>query len=260
MRVKNILCGLGAIILLSACDVTFMDKLYDEQETSSSSSSNSSSSEDTTQESTSVTLADGSIEGTFEYLNCTAYTTWAYVNLAAGTSEIVDLDYTQQIYVDSSGDSTIYEYIDSLHTASVPDERTFAIHRYDSKTNSCGVLETDYSSIADFRAAVENGEWDALSEDMFTPDTESTVIFDMSGMMSSRIGYVASPLNAVLSQWMYVDTSNMPPDYYTSDKVYLILESDGTVSAVLFTGYSNPYYYDTKGYISFDYVYGIIQL
>ncbi len=260
---KTIRGGVSLLLLcflFAACDVAFMDRLYDEQESSASTSGGSSNDEGSTQESSSVTLADGSVEGTFEYLNATSYTSWVYVDLASGVATTADVDYVQQIYYDGSGDEAVYEYIDSVHVASVPESWTLAIHRYDVKTNGCGALATDYSEISEFRAAVEAGEWNDLSADMFTADVSSMIIFDMSGMMSSRIGYVESGLNAVLCSWMTVDTSNMPPDYSTSDKVYLLLEGDGTVSALRFTGYSNPYYYDTKGYISFDYVYGIIVL
>ncbi len=176
----------------------------------------------------SATTETEDVAGTMSYLDCTTYTNWVYVDLRDGTSESL------------------------AYNEAEPEEWTIALHRYDLKTNNGVALKTAYTSLAELQADIEAGTYlPALSD--FAPDTDGQIIIDMSGMMSGVIGYADSPLNEVLGEWMDVDTSNMPPTYTMHDNVFLVYVG-GTLSAMQFTGYSNPYYYDTKGYISFDYV------
>ncbi len=237
---------IGATFSLLSCDL--FDDIYDDSSAIAS---------DESGQSKTVTLSDGSIAGSYSVLNATSYTNWVYVNLKDGTSETHEVGYDRLVYYDGSGEEAVWEYRHVALEATMPDEWTFALHRYDCKSNGGSAYETESESLSDFRAAVEEGYLSTITEDMFIEDEESMISIDMSGMMSSILGYAETLLNTELGKWMYIDTSNMPPDYYTSDKVYLLKDSEGVISAVIFTGYSNPAYYDTKGYISFDYIYSI---
>ena len=60
-------------------------------------------------------------------------------------------------------------------------------------------------------------------------------------------------LNDILSGWLNVDTSSMPPIYTMSNQVYLIRLKDNTYAAIRFTNYTNAR--GIKGYIDFDFLY-----
>lgn len=175
-------------------------------------------------------------ENSYAYADCTSYTNWVYFYLA---------DNSQQTF-------------DYKTTDGIPDGWTFAMHRYDCKTNGGSAYETEYTSLNLLNAAIEAGTFTMPSADKFTADTEDSVIVDMSHMMEGYLSYSKTTVNHELSRWLYVDTSNMPPSYSQSGKVYLIKTADGKVAAVSFTAFSNPYQYDTKGYISFDYIYPLM--
>ncbi len=174
-------------------------------------------------------------DNSFSYIDATSYTTWNYINLEDGS-----------IYA--------LEYDD---TVNIPKNWTFALHRYDCKTNSGKAIETEFSSISDFLSAFEAGSYHIPEDSAFKCDTIGEIIIDLSQMMSEIIIYAESEVNKELSKWLDVDTSVMPPIYTPSNKVYLLKLEDGSIAAIRFTGFSNPFYYDTKGYISFDYIYPI---
>ncbi len=75
----------------------------------------------------------------------------------------------------------------------------------------------------------------------------------MSHMMDGYIDYADANINNVIGKWLNVDTSSMPPDYAMDSNVYLVRTKSDNVYAIRFTGYSNPYQSNTKGYISFEY-------
>ena len=50
----------------------------------------------------------------------------------------------------------------------------------------------------------------------------------MSGMMEGNIKYTEDYRNDILSGWLNVDTSSMPPIYTMSNQVYLIRLKDNT--------------------------------
>lgn len=170
-------------------------------------------------------------ENSYSYVDCTSYTTWVYFNLEDGSQTPLDYD----------------------NTTDVPSDWTFAMHRYDCKTNGGSAYETSFTSITDLTASISAGTFTIPAANAFTADIDSKVIVDMSGMMEGNIGYADSQLNEVMGLWLDVDTSNMPPNYTESKKVYLLRTASGDVYAILFTAYSNPQKYNTKGYISFDY-------
>ena len=61
----------------------------------------------------------------------------------------------------------------------------------------------------------------------------------MSGMMEGNIKYTEDYRNDILSGWLNVDTSSMPPIYTMSNQVYLIRLKDNTYAAIRFTNYTN---------------------
>lgn len=173
-------------------------------------------------------------ENTLSYVDARSYTEWVYIDLSEGTT--LALDYKD--------------------TASVPERWTFALHRYDCKTNGGSALETPFTSLDDLLLALSQETYKPDPSE-FTPDTEGDIIIDVSHMIEGYLIYDIASRNEALSLWLNVDISTMPPIYTQSGKVYLLREADGTLSALRFTGFSNPYYYDTKGYISFQYRYDI---
>lgn len=171
---------------------------------------------------------------TFQYIDATKYTNWIYINLHKKDS--VTLDY---------------------QAPEVPIEWDIALHRYDVKTNGGAGIETDFETLEALETAVEDGSYESPYNSQWVSDVEDSVTVDMSHMMEGYLVYAASPRNREIGKWLNVDTSTMPPIYTPSNKVYLVKFKDGTIAAIRFTGFSNPNYYNTKGYISFDYLYPI---
>lgn len=169
-------------------------------------------------------------ENSYTYVDCTDYKTWVYFNLEDGSQTSLSYD-----------------------SEELPSDWTFAMHRYDCKTNGGSAYETSYTSITDLTTAISAGTFSIPDASAFTADVDSKVTIDMSHMMEGYLDYADSKVNEVMAKWLYVDTTNMPPEYTPSNKVYLVRTADGKVYAVLFTAYSNPQKYNTKGYISFDY-------
>lgn len=177
------------------------------------------------------TAASGN--GSFSYVDATSYTAWVYIDLASGTQTPLAYD----------------------NTADIPAGWTFAIHRYDCRTNGGGAFETAYTSLKALSDDLSAGRFTLPAAAEYAPDEDGEITTDMSHMMDGYLVTAPARLNKVLNRWLTVDTSTMPPAYTMSGRVYLIRTSDGTVGAIQFTAFSNPYNYDTKGYISFDYVY-----
>lgn len=169
----------------------------------------------------------------FTCVDATSYDRWVYLSLSKGTALTVPI---------ADG------------TEAVPAEWDLALHRYDVKTHGGRVCDTGYTSLADFNRDVLNRTYRFPSDDRYTADifTESTVVIDMSGMMQGTLVYTPSFYNEVLSGWLRVDTSRMPPDYVPSGKVYLLKLADGTVAAIRLTDFMKA---SVKGYMSFDYIY-----
>lgn len=175
-------------------------------------------------------------ENAFSLVDCTSYTNWTYFNLADGTSQTLDYQADE---------------------AEIAAGWTFAMHRYDCKTNGGGAYETSFSTLDELTAALSGGTFSLPAANDYEADVADSVTVDMSHMMEGYLVYAKSTVNTVLGRWLDVDTSNMPPNYTQSNKVYLIRTSGGEVAAISFTGYSNPYEYNTKGYISFDYIFPV---
>ncbi len=172
-------------------------------------------------------------ENSYQYIDATKYTNWIYINLHGRDS--VTLDYR--------------------YTANIPHHWDLAIHRYDVKTNGGGALETNYTSLDALRSDIESGVFVEPVGANYKEDVADSIIVDMTTMMQGYITRSASAKNLEMGKWLDVDLSTMPPIYTPSGKVYLLRMSDATVAAIRFTGFSNPNLYNTKGYISFDYLY-----
>lgn len=159
------------------------------------------------------------------FIDARDYEKWTYINLEDKTADTANM----------------------VHGDAEPQKWHFAIHRYDVKTHDGSARQTDYTTFDELKASgdYENG--------VFTTDTLSKVIVDMSGMMSGQLVYHDSEVNKVLSRWLKVDTSVMPPIYTMSGKVYILRMDDGMLAALLFTDYMNES--SVKGYITIRYIY-----
>ncbi len=158
------------------------------------------------------------------YVDATSYTRWVY--LTFGTMRMDTLDVTQ------------------------PEPATWdlALHRYDAKTHGGAVAETSARDFADLGSATVGD---------FEPDawTETQIITDMSHMMDGYLSYVPSDYNARLSTWLDVDTSNMPPTYTLSGRIYRIRLADGTQAAVRLSNFMDAA--GVKGYLTIEYMYPV---
>ena len=173
-----------------------------------------------------------------------------------GFIKIDETDKSGIIYVDASTYDR-WVYIDfknrKIDTTNIlmdekePEQWSFALHRYDVKTCNGSACETNFSSLEDLRAAGD------IDFSHFVYDVEDSVAVDMSGMMDGIILYAHSPRNPVLSKWMHVDTSVMPPIYTLSNKVYILQMPDGSRAALLFVNYMNAA--SAKGFITIHYLY-----
>ena len=167
-------------------------------------------------------------------------------------SQVKTVEYTEWAYIDLSARKVTTVQIGEEYEEEIPEEWDFAIHRYDIKTNGGAACQTDYTSIDDFIAAGKLPEAGKFVEDEWTTNK---IAIDMSGMMEGNIVYTDSYYNTVLSGWLNVDTSTMPPIYTMSSQVYLLRLKDNTYAAIRFTNYTNAK--GIKGYIDFDFSYPI---
>mgnify|MGYP002858925389 CR=1 FL=1 len=176
--------------------------------------------------------------------------------LPFGFIQVNEADDSGTIYIDAR-DYEKWTYISlkdkSVDTANMvkeepePSRWDFALHRYDVKTNQGAARETEFLTMDALKA---HGHYD---EGLFVADTAGRVVVDMSTMMEGYLGYHASNVNKVLSRWLNVDTSTMPPIYTMSGKVYLLRLADGTFAALLFTDFMDES--SVKGYITIKYIY-----
>lgn len=167
-------------------------------------------------------------------------------------SQVKTTEYTEWVYINLSGSKATTVKIGEEYDSEIPADWDFAIHRYDLKTNGGAACQTAYKSIDALKAAAKLPEAEDFIKDEWTTDQ---IAIDMSGMMDDNIIYTDSYRNPVLSGWLNVDTSTMPPIYTMSKQVYLIRLKDNTYAAIRFTNYTNAR--GIKGYIDFDYLYPI---
>lgn len=167
------------------------------------------------------------------YIDATSYTKWTYIDF-----DTYSID-TTLIAEDGSESGEVMEGWD------------LAVHRYDTKSNGGSVLETEYTSLDEFRASgrIPEGEY---VEDIWTEDR---ITIDMSQMMNGVILYAPSWFNPELSKWLNVDTSTMPPVYTMSGRVYVLKTQDGKAAALQLNNYMNDS--KVKGFMTIDYIYPV---
>lgn len=178
----------------------------------------------------------------------------------SGTIYVHTEDYKKWIYVSllhHSVDSTFIENESGEETplgesGKLPENWDFAIHRYDVKTNGGAVLETSMTHMDEVTklTALPQGEYE---EDL--KQTTDKIAIDMSGMMEGVLKYARSDFNAVLSKWIDVDKSQMPPIYTLSGYVYMLRLSDGSHAALLLEDFKNAK--NVKGYMKVKYIYPV---
>lgn len=157
-----------------------------------------------------------------------------------GTLCIDATSYTRWTYIDLH-----HRHIDTANITlgqEAPLEWDFAIHHYDVKTNNGSAAESPFDNVG---MAIELNGLD------FVADADSQVVIDMSTMMDGYLEYTPSMVNPVLSHWLDVDLSTMPPIYTLSNKVYLLRLNDGTLVALQFTSYMDESF--VKGIVTLRY-------
>lgn len=169
-----------------------------------------------------------------------------------GTTVSVDASsYQQWVYIDFHNKKveTVNIVDGESSDASEPENWDIALHRFQVKTNGGKAVETSYNSIDELLASSK------LPSDGWKEDTwyEEKVITDLSGMMSGQIKYTPSYLNDVVCGW--ITSSGMPPEYTTTDKVYVICLSDNTHLAIRLESYMDNN--GTKGFMKLSYAYPV---
>lgn len=158
------------------------------------------------------------------YIDATDYTCWTYINF-----------HDMSIVL-----SSVYD--------SAPENWDIAIHRYDAKTNGGAVAETDIKDLSLLKGA-------AVGDYVGDIWTTEKIVTDMSTMMDGYLSYVESDYNAVLSEWLDVDTSTMPPIYTLSEKVYMVRLKDATKAAVKLVNFMDAS--GVKGFMTIEYKYPV---
>ncbi len=165
-------------------------------------------------------------------------------DVGAGTIYVDASSYTKWVYLSFSEHSA-----DSVSVFDdAPRNWDLAIHRYDAKTNGGAVAETDASDFALLSSA-------KVGDYVGDTWTTSKIVTDMSTMMDGYLSYVESDYNPMLSQWLNVDTSNMPPTYTLSNKIYILRLADGSKAALKLENYMNES--AIKGYMTIRYMYPV---
>lgn len=208
-----LLTGVIAMLSLSACNGIFED-IYDEP------------------------LAEEKNEYGFIFVDSKTNTGRIYIDAT---------DYTEWHYIDLHGKEVTTKSVEEPS----PTNWDFAIHRYDAKTNSGAVAE---SNATDIMAVPKIS---TIHEESFVTDVWTTdkITIDMSQMMDGVILYAEDYYNPCLSKWLNVDTSTMPPIYTLSGKVYILRLSDDTYAALRLSNFMNDA--AVKGFMTIDYLYPV---
>lgn len=161
------------------------------------------------------------------YIDASSYTRWTYIDFHTLSLDSIEIE----------------------KNAQTPSNWDLAIHRYDVKTNNGEVIETGFTGLSTLKRSGK------LPEGHYVKDkwSENKIIVDMSQMMQGKIGYEPSFYNPELAKWLFVDTTNMPPSYNPSNKVYVIKLKDGTNAAVRLKNFMNGS--NIKGFMTIEYVY-----
>ncbi len=195
-----------------------------------------------------LSSCNGMFEGIYDEAPMETEDAYGFVTpsstVEAGTLVVDASSYTNWVYVNFH---TLKVETKSV-TEEAPAAWDIALHRYDAKTNGGAAVETssiDFSSLA--TEQITN----------YVADTWTTeqIAIDMSTMMDGYLTYTESDYNTELSKWLDVDTSNMPPTYTLSNKVYVVRLSDGTRAAVKLDNYMDAA--GIKGVLTIRYIYPI---
>ena len=174
----------------------------------------------------------------------------------SGTFYVDATSYTQWIYIDLHGESlsmtTSTISLEDYSESGVPESWDFAMHRYDVKTNGGGVMQTSFDSIEQLESSMTQAPDEGWTEDVYS---DKSITVDMSHMMEGYIVYAPGHKNETAGQWLSVDTSNMPPSYSKSDKVFLYRFADGTCAAIQLKNYMSDDKNMTKGWMTVLYKY-----
>ncbi len=162
------------------------------------------------------------------YIDATSYTSWVYLDLHTRKASVIKIEKGEE---------------------AEPRSWNLAIHRYDAKTHNGKVLASGLKELSEAAALTSrpSGNWTA---DVWTTDKIS---IDMSHMMEGYIIYAESFYNPVLSGWLNVDTSEMPPIYTLDPQVYIVEFADGTHAAIKLMDFMDKA--GVKGYMTIDYIY-----
>lgn len=174
-------------------------------------------------------MGEGTVPGTRRiYIDATSYTSWVYLDFHDSKVTVLEIEEDEK---------------------SGPLEWDLAIHRYDAKTRNGLALASGLKDLSEASALTScpEGAWTA---DIWTTDKIS---IDMSHMMDGYIIYAESFYNPVLSGWLDVDTSAMPPIYTLDSQVYIVEFADGTHAALRLMDFKDKA--GVKGYMTIDYIY-----
>ena len=161
------------------------------------------------------------------YIDASSYTRWIYLNFHERTVDSMEIDSNNK----------------------EPEKWDLAVHRYDTRVAGEGVIETEYTDLDMFMSSGK------MPTGAYSADVDGDITIDMSGMMDGNIITCKSKVNPVLSLWLDVDTSVMPPIYTLSNKVYLVKFSDGSIAAVKLVDFRNKKF--DKGFLTIDYIYPV---
>lgn len=191
---------------------------------------------------------NGIFGGIYDEVDAATGSTYGFIeqdhDRRGGTIFVDAQSYEHWFYLDFH--NHILDSSNIIHGDSEPPQWDIALHRYDVKTNGGEAAETQYNDVDDvYLPNTETLDYEA--------DIYDSVVVDMSTMMQGYLGRCASPVNRVLSRWLNVNTSEMPPIYTLSHKVYIVRFADRTRAALLFSNYMNEA--SQKGYITIKYRY-----
>lgn len=199
----------------------------------------------------SLPACNGIFEGIYDAPTSDADSEYGFILVDEGAR-------TGRIYIDAT-DYTEWHYVDLRDRqvttlpvgATPPAAWDFAVHRYDAKTNGGEVWE---SSVRDFASlpALSTVPAGSFVADEWTTDR---ITIDMSQMMDGVILYAEDYRNPLLSRWLDVDTSTMPPLYTLSERVYLLKLADGSCAALRLVNFMNDA--AVKGFMTIDYLYPV---
>lgn len=195
---------------------------------------------------------DGILEGIYDRPVAVDEYGFVSVDRESGSGRIrVDASsYTDWVYIDFHRLTVETSAIDKDDpTAGVPASWDIAVHRYDVKTNGGSALETEYADFGALQAAGLPAEGYVADE----PLTQNRISYDMSHMMDGYLIYAVSDYNAEVSKWLDVDTSEMPPVYTLSHRIYVVRLADGTHVALQLADFMDAS--GTKGVLTVDYRY-----